>query len=320
MSDVHRHGQDENRGSSRALAQHGVRLRERLIAELPRLGPIAARLAPISNAVAGLPALKRAAGISAARRLPRFQAPYSGQGAGDVLLFADTFNRYFEPETLHAAARVIGQGGVRVGVAHDPGRPLCCGRTYLSAGMTDRALAEMRRTTQVLRAALDRGQKIVGLEPSCTLMFRDEVPNLLSDWTPQMGAQILTFAEYMAAHPPQGLRLDGPALVHGHCHQKAMGVAQATVAVLNALDGCEAEMIDSSCCGMAGPFGYQAETEAVSRRMAELALAPAVRAAPAGARVVADGFSCRCQISDVAGRKAQSLAQTLDQALEARAC
>ena len=260
--------------------------------------------------------LARFAGFSPSRTLPSFKKPFEAVPDGDVLLFADTFNCHFDPETLYAAQRVIERSGKRVGRLAVPGRGLCCGRTYLSSGLPDKAKTELRRTTGAMRAALENGQQIVGLEPSCTLMFRDEAVNLLPEWTEDMGAQVLTFAEYIVQNPPERINTNHlKVLVHGHCHQKSMGVAQSTVDVLNALEGVEADMIDSSCCGMAGVFGYQAETEDVSRQMAELSLAPAVRAAPKDTLVVADGFSCRCQIKDVTDRKADSLAVLLDKVL-----
>ncbi|MEP0565808.1 MAG: (Fe-S)-binding protein, partial [Paracoccaceae bacterium] len=240
---------------------------------------------------------------------------FDHQGDGDVLLFADTFNRHFDPETLYAAKRVMERNGHSVGVAAAPGRPLCCGRSFLSAGLKEKAVSELTRTTDIFTRALKSGKIIVGLEPSCTLMFRDEAVNLIPEWTAEMGAQILTFAEHLQRHPPKGIALqDTQILVHGHCHQKAMGVADATVQALNGIPGVRASMIDSSCCGMAGPFGYQAETESISRDMAELSLAPTVRAAPQDTLIVADGFSCRCQIKDVTERDAKSLAKMLDQA------
>ena len=296
------------------VAANGLSLRERMIAVLPRMAPLASRLAPISNV-----ALKGAAmvGLGGSRRLPTFQKRFDGPVDGDVLLFADTFNCHFDPQSLAAAQRVIERTGRRVGAMSARGRPLCCGRTYLASGMADRAKAEMRRTTEAFQVALDAGKTIVGLEPSCTLMFRDEVVNLIPDWTEEKGAQILTFAEYMIQTPLKDIAMpDTQILVHGHCHQKAMGVAGATVDVLNAIDGVEARMIESSCCGMAGAFGYQAETEGISRQMAELSLAPIVRAAPPETLIVADGFSCRCQIRDVSQREAHSLAVVLDRAMQ----
>lgn len=295
------------------VARNGLKLRDRVIASLPVTAPIAAKVAPVANALQGFAGL---AGFSKSRSLPKFQTPFKGKADGEVLLFADTFNRHFDPETLYAAQRVIERSGRSVGVLSVKGRPLCCGRTYLSAGLPDKARAELRRTTDAFRAALDAGKVIVGLEPSCTLIFRDEAPNLVPDWTEEDGAKILTFAEYIAQNLPEGLSLpDTEVLVHGHCHQKAMGVAQATVDALNAVEGAAATMIESSCCGMAGPFGYQAETEDVSRQMAELSLAPAIRAASKDTLIVADGFSCRCQLKDTTDRKANSLAILLDQAL-----
>ncbi len=295
------------------VAKHGLKLRDRIIASLPKTAPLAARAAPLANAAQSLAHL---AGFSKSRQMPKFQTPFKGNTDGDVLLFADTFNCHFDPETLHAATRVIERTGRTVGVLSAPGRAFCCGKTYLSAGLPDKAKTELRRTTDAFRTALGTGKTIVGLEPSCTLMFRDEAPNLIEDWTEEDGARVLTFAEYVVQNPPEGLSMpDTQILVHGHCHQKAMGVAEATVDALNAIDGADAKMIESSCCGMAGPFGYQAETERVSRQMAELTLAPAIRAAPENTLIVADGFSCRCQIKDTAARDAKSLAVILDRAL-----
>ena len=294
----------------------GLSLRDWVIATLPRMAPLAAKVAPLANT-----ALKfgRVIGFDHKRSLPKFQKPFQGQNTNpneaEVLLFADTFNRHFDPETLRAAERVIARTGRSVGVVSAPGPALCCGRTYLSAGQTDKAKAEMKRTTDAFRKALEAGKTIVGLEPSCTLMFRDEAVNLIPDWTKEHGAQILTFAEYITQNTPEGLTLpDTKVLVHGHCHQKAMGVAQNTVDSVNDIVGADAEMIDSSCCGMAGVFGYQAETAEVSRQMAELSLAPQVRAASDDTMIVADGFSCRCQIKDVTAREATSLAVLLDRA------
>ncbi|MEM8775973.1 MAG: FAD-binding and (Fe-S)-binding domain-containing protein [Pseudomonadota bacterium] len=297
--------------------RHGLKLREQIIAHLPRLAPLASRLAPISNIPRAFPkTISRLTGFSERRQLPRFRRPFNLRGDGEVLLFADTFNRHFEPETLHAAKRVVERAGHRVGVLEASGRALCCGRTYLSAGLIDQAKAEMSRTANELSKALRAGKKIVGLEPSCTLMFRDEVVNLVSDWNSEMGAQVLTFAEYIATHGKEEITTQNfDVLVHGHCHQKAMGVANTTADVLNNINGVSASLVESSCCGMAGSFGYQAETEAVSRDMAELTLAPAIRAAAKDTIIVADGFSCRAQIRDLTGRDAISLATALDRAV-----
>jgi FAD/FMN-containing dehydrogenase/Fe-S oxidoreductase len=298
--------------------QQGLSLRERIVANLPRYAPMASRMRLLANLPRILPGfVRQSIGFSADRKPPKFARPFSPPTRdpqdADVLLFADTFSRHFESAALEAAVRVIERGGKRVAVASAPGRNLCCGRTYLSNGMLDRARLEMDRTAAVFRAAIDAGKYVVGLEPSCVLTFRDEAVNLLPDWTAEMGEQVLTFAEYIQQQPGDSFSgAGGKALVHGHCHQKAFGAATATTNVLRAKAGLAAEMIESSCCGMAGSFGYQKETEGVSRQMAELSLAPTVRAAEADTWIVADGFSCRCQIQDTTGRKAEHSAIVLD--------
>lgn len=288
-------------------AQHGLRLRDRAIAHLPQIAPLAARLYPLANAARVFAPML---GFARGRSLPAFHWPFAGtqDDSAQTLLFADTFNRYFEPQVLRAAQRVIGS----VGVAGAPGPALCCGRTYLSVGLVDRARAQLTRTTEVFRRALDQGKTIVGVEPSCTLMFRDEAPDLVPGWTADMGARVLTLAEYLNQAPPYARPPTGAkALVHGHCHQKAQGIAPLTQTALTRA-GLKAQMIDSACCGMAGAFGYQAETAQVSRDMAELTLAPALRAAGPGTTIVADGFSCRHQIRDTTGARADHLAVVLD--------
>ncbi|MCJ8310746.1 MAG: 4Fe-4S dicluster domain-containing protein, partial [Hyphomicrobiales bacterium] len=303
------------------IARQGMTLHQRLVAHLPRYAPLAGRLRALANVSALLPgAVKRLFGFSASRQLPRFANPFLPSQVSmedaDVLLFADTFNRHFEPEALAAATRVIERSGKRVAVATADGGNLCCGRTYLSNGMPDRAVAEMRRTAEVFIAALNAGKTVVGLEPSCVLTFRDEAVNLLPEWNDDLGSRVLTFAEYVQQQPSLQVAQDaGQALVHGHCHQKAFGTASATCEILSSHAGLSAEMVESSCCGMAGSFGYQKDTDAVSREMAELSLAPAVRAASDDTQIVADGFSCRCQIRDTTGRKAEHSAVVIDRAL-----
>jgi len=245
--------------------------------------------------------------------------------AADVVLFADCFNRHFEPGNLRAAETVLKRAGLRVAhaTAPDGARPLCCGRTYLAAGMAAEAKAEMARTAAALRPALANGAAVVGLEPSCLLTFRDEAPALLDDWSAEDGARIMLFEEFLAARAAEG-RLDLPlaplpariALLHGHCHQKAFNVMGPVQKVLGLIPGLKVELIASSCCGMAGAFGYQAETLAASRAMAELSLLPKVRAAADDAIVVADGTSCRHQIAEGAGRQALHVARVLAESSE----
>ncbi len=303
--------------------RHGLALRERLVAALPRLAPSLSAAAPLANLRDRLPILRRASARRlglADRALPRWRRDVfrDGEGAadGDVLLLADTFNRYFEPENLRAALRVLASAGYRPSVASGAGRPLCCGRTYLSAGLVDRARAEARRTL----AALGGERPVIGLEPSCLLTLRDEFRSLLPGHeTEALAGRALLLSEFLAREK-RSLPLSGvgtAARVHGHCHQKAFGAFPATLAMLRQVPGLETEPIASSCCGMAGAFGYQRETEAASRAMAERDLIPAVLAADAGDIIVADGFSCRHQIRDLSGREAVHSVRVLDRALTA---
>jgi FAD/FMN-containing dehydrogenase/Fe-S oxidoreductase len=305
------------------VARHGVRFRERLVAELPRYAPWAARVPWLANMRNRVPLLRRLGervGFAAARPLPAwsgqaFRNEEVGAGApgpSDVLLFVDTFNRYFEPENLRAAVRVLRAAGFNPVVP--AGKPLCCGRTYLSAGMVERARAEARRTL----AALAGTVPVVGLEPSCLLTLRDEFMALLPGPEAEaLAGRAMLIGEFLAKHAP-GMAwqtVEGRAHVHGHCHQKAFGAFPDSLAVLGRVPGLDVTPIQSSCCGMAGAFGYQSETQEASRAMAEASLLPAVRAAGAEDWVVADGTSCRHQIADLGGRRAVHSVVVLDRAL-----
>ena len=320
--------------------RHGLPLRKRLIADLPRYAPLAARLAPLMNLRDRVPLAakltERRLGFSARRSLPRWRRPWRPEGAAaalddvvgdgrDLVLFGDTFNRYFEPENLAAAGRVLRAAGYRLHrvEARSGRRPLCCGRTYLASGLVDRARAEARRTAGALIPFVGRGARVVGLEPSCLLTFRDEFKALLPDAeaAPLAGASFL-LEEALAADLDAGrvtlpLRDQGGrvAHLHGHCHQKAFDAMGAVETVLRAVPGLDVRPIEAGCCGMAGAFGYAAETIDVSLKMAELALLPALRRAGADDLIVADGTSCRHQIKDGVGRGALHVARVLDGAL-----
>jgi Fe-S oxidoreductase len=247
-----------------------------------------------------------------------------GEGTREVALFADTFNTYFEPESLHAAADVLARLGYGVTPlrAVDGGRPLCCGRTFLSAGLVEEARTEARRVLAAALPFLHRGVPIVGLEPSCLLTLRDEFLAMLPGGdTERLGSQAFLFEEFLAREKSAG-RLPGSiaksarkVLLHGHCHQKAFGVMGSVEAALGLVDGLVVETVESSCCGMAGAFGYGAETYEASIAMGELSLLPAVRGAPADTTIAADGFSCRHQIRDGTGRTALHVARILSQAM-----
>ena len=241
-----------------------------------------------------------------------------------VVLLADTFGRWFDPQTLRAAVTVLKAAGYAVETARPlSGRqPLCCGRTYLASGMADRAKAEAERTIAALIPHVRAGRTIVGLEPSCLLTLRDEFPALVpgKDAT-DLAANALLFEEFLAREA-KAKRLDLPlrplgrqAYLHGHCHQKAFSAMPAVEAALRLIPEIDLITIESSCCGMAGAFGYDAETIDVSLAMGELTLLPAVRNAPNDALIVADGTSCRHQIHDGTGRTAIHVAQVLASAL-----
>jgi Fe-S oxidoreductase len=247
----------------------------------------------------------------------------------EVVLFADTFNNHFEPENLRAARRVLEAGGYTVHVAHPsaqdarPQRPLCCGRTLLAAGLVDEARAEAQRVLAALSPWVARGVPVVGLEPSCLLTLRDEFLSYgLGDEALALSRQAFLFEEFLMREQDAG-RLSLPlralpateVLLHGHCHQKSFGVMGSVQRALALVPGLKVETVESSCCGMAGSFGYEARHQDVSRRMAEATLLPAVRAAGVATLVVADGTSCRHQIADGAQREAIHVARVLEQAL-----
>jgi len=307
-------------------ARHGVGLRERLIAEVPRLGPYASRLAPLANMRNRAPFLRRLSariGFAPDRLLPAWRRDYfrdseaSRHAPGatrDVLLFTDTFNRYFEPENARAALVVLAAAGYRAVLPNAGRRPLCCGRTWLAAGLLERARAEARRTL----AALSGDLPLIGLEPSCLLTLRDEFLSLLPGAEAKaLAARSMLLSEFLAREKPAlPLRaIPNTAHVHGHCHQKAHGAFPAALAGLRLVPQLKVKPIVASCCGMAGAFGYQSETQDVSRAMAEAGVLPAVRAAPPEDIVVADGTSCRHQIRDLAGREALHSVRVLAAAL-----
>ncbi|HET9020196.1 MAG TPA: heterodisulfide reductase-related iron-sulfur binding cluster, partial [Acetobacteraceae bacterium] len=193
-----------------------------------------------------------------------------------------------------------------------PGRPLCCGRTYLAAGMVEAARREMRR----LLAAFAGDAPVVGLEPSCLFTLRDELPALLpGPESRALAARAMLLEEYLAGRDLPLRPLPATAHVHGHCHQKSFGAFPATLDVLRKIPSLHVAPITSSCCGMAGAFGYQAETQDASRAMAELSLLPAVREAAADDLIVAAGTSCRAQIADLGGRTALHPVRVLARAL-----
>ncbi len=310
--------------------RHGLTLKERLIAYLPRYAPWAARLAPVMNLLQriGKPLL----GFAAERSLPQwrsdaFSAPVAQavSGGREVVLFVDTFSTYFEPENARAAVRVLQAAGYTVHLPRpaDAARPLCCGRTLLASGLVDAARVEAQRMIDTLLPYVERGIPIIGLEPSCLFSLRDEFLSMLpGEPATQLARNALLFEEFIAREHDAGrlqLKLKAlpqtKALLHGHCHQKAFAVMPAVRKALALVPHLNVEVVESSCCGMAGSFGYEAKNYAVSMRMAEAALLPKVREADHATLIVADGTSCRHQIHDGTAREAVHVARVLEAAL-----
>jgi FAD/FMN-containing dehydrogenase/Fe-S oxidoreductase len=319
------------------VEKHGLSLRDRLVGYLPHYAGLASRLAPLANLRNRSPLLRKLleqfAGISAKRKLPQWRrdvfAPadeaFGPTDGREVVLFADTFNRTYERENLDAALRVLTEGGYRVHLPKplDNKRPMCCGRTFLSAGLVDNARAELDRLVETYAPFAARGVPIVGLEPSCLLTLRDELLSLRSDDAAKsVGAHALLLEEFLVREAEAGwlqlpLRpIADKALVHGHCHQKSFGAFKPVEQVLRLIPDLDVETIESSCCGMAGAFGYGADTYKASLQMAELSLLPAVRSADATTLVVADGTSCRHQIADGTDRTALHVARVLAMSLD----
>src|SRR6516225_4510463 len=323
--------------------KRGFSLHDRLVGFLPRYAPFAARHPWLFNMRDSSPTLRRLsetfAGFAARRSLPKWRSDiyrdrsdwaYGLTGETpmpEVALFPDTFNRYFERENLDAALSVLTAGGYRVhALLPDDGdeRPLCCGRTFLAIGQIHEARREIERTLTALTPYVQRGLPVIGLEPSCVFTFRDELPALIrSDTADALAAQSLPREEFLARERSAG-RLQLPlgalpkkAMLHGHCHQKAFATMGAVESVLKMVPELEVQTVESSCCRMAGSFGYDSATIDVSLKMGELSLLPAVRKAPEDALIVADGTSCRHQIHDGTGRKAAHVARVLAMSLEA---
>jgi FAD/FMN-containing dehydrogenase/Fe-S oxidoreductase len=283
---------------------------------LARAGALAPGLAAFTARLAE-PALKRLLGVHPARRLPRLRRPFTRFGeppAGSgppVLLFADTFSNYFHPSALATARAVLVSAGFRVRLAP---RPICCGRPLYDAGRLDLARHYLEGVLDALAPELDAGVPIVLLEPGCASVVHDELLNLLprDPRAARLREQSLLFASFLRRHAPEWRppAVTGKLLVHPHCHQRALQGLDDDVALLRST-GAEVELLDPGCCGMACPFGFERQTYALSQRLGERVLLPRVRAAAPATRVVANGFSCREQIAQGAGRSAFHLAEIL---------
>ena len=231
------------------------------------------------------------------------------------MLWVDTFNNYLHPEISQAALSVLQAAGCDVVI---PGRRLCCGRPLYDFGLLERAKQYLQSILDELGEEIDAGVPLIVLEPSCASVFRDELRNLFpaDARATRLRTQTLLLAEFlesrMAGYQPP--HLDGQALLHGHCHQKAIMKMGDEESLLRKM-GLELQSLDSGCCGMAGAFGFEAGKYAVSQAVGERVLLPAVRAAAAETMIVSDGFSCREQIQQATGRRAMHVAEVLQMAI-----
>jgi FAD/FMN-containing dehydrogenase/Fe-S oxidoreductase len=313
--------------------KYSLSLHDRLIGYLPNYASVVTKVPWLMNLrdrVPGLPFLsEKITGFSSRRRLPIWRSDYfksseissEPKGKLPVILFGDTFNRYFEPENLRSAVNVLKAAG------YTPFAPIpksnknseiCCGKTHLSVGNVDLARVTATQLVETYLPYASVGIPIVGLEPSCLFTIKDEIPMLLqSDDADLVAKHVMTFEEILMANASE-IRFKprkAKALLHGHCHQKAFDAMGPVEQILSHVDGLEVEPIATSCCGMAGDFGYAADTFDYSIQMAELDLLPTVRKASDDTLIIADGTSCRSQIFDGSGRQAIHVARFLDRQL-----
>jgi len=233
-------------------------------------------------------------------------------GAREVILWVDTFNNHFHPETVQAALEVLARAGFAVTI---PSRRPCCGRPLYDFGMLEKAKQYLERIFEVFGQPIDAGTPIVVLEPSCASVFRDELQNLFPDRprAARLRSQTFLLSEFLERHAPnyEPPGLARKVLLHGHCHQKALMKMTDAESLLRKM-GAELQSVDSGCCGMAGPFGFEREKYSVAQAAGERALLPAVRQCSADTLIVSDGFSCREQIFQSTGRRALHLAEVIE--------
>jgi Fe-S oxidoreductase len=277
-------------------------LAAQLMGRIGEWAPLASLVPWAANGLSGL-----APGIAAERSLPRFKRSFratfapGGQQGERVVLFDDTFNNHFRPATASAAQKLLEAAGCAVEL---PRAHVCCGRPYYDCGMLDRAKAALDRVLDVL----EPGVPVVILEPGCLSVFRDELKQLFPKDARAAKLQVFSLSEFLLSRNAIPRR-NGEVVIHSHCQQKAIWGAKSDLELLKAA-GCTVSAPDTGCCGMAGSFGYRAEHYQTSKRIAQLALLPALAAAPK-AEVVACGFSCREQIEDLGARPTLHIADLL---------
>ena len=330
---------------------HRRPLHAQLFAKIDRWARLASALPAAANGAARLPGatamMRRTLGIASQRDLPRFaresfvkwaarervptliDRPRSGGDAGQkehtragrlqapakVLLWTDTFNNYFTPETARSALAVLRCAGADVVI---PSGHLCCGRPLYDFGYLREAKQYLQQVLEALEEPIEQGWPVVVLEPSCASVFRDELRGLFPNDSraERLRRQTFLLSEFLQRRVPgyQPPRVDAPVLLHGHCHHKSIMKMADEEQVLRQT-GTALTALDAGCCGMAGPFGFDAQKYDVSMAIGERVLLPAIRQASPDTVIVSDGFSCREQIAHATGRRALHLADVLASAL-----
>jgi FAD/FMN-containing dehydrogenase/Fe-S oxidoreductase len=292
-----------------------------------RVAALAPALANLITQTPGLSTLAKASiGVAPARTMPKFarqnfrswffhrnRAHSQPANLPPVVLWADTFNNYFTPGVAQAAVAVLQSAGFAVSV---PRAKLCCGRPLYDFGFLHQAKRQLRQILHVMRDDIAAGTPIVCLEPSCASVFRDELVNLFpnDDNAHKLRAQVVLLADFLAQHDYQPPPLHAKAILHGHCHQKALWNMSAEQRLFAAM-GLDANLLDSGCCGMAGAFGFEHDHYALSQKIGERVLLPKVRNAAPETLIITDGFSCREQVRQSAGRHPLHLAEVIAKAL-----
>src|ERR1051325_2129001 len=287
-----------------------------------RWARIASHFPRIANTMGQTSWAKLIAGITAERGIPKF-APVTfkdwfrrrgarNKGRQEVILWADTFNNYFHPEVAAAATAILEDAGFRVVV---PRPALCCGRPLYDYGFLDEAGELLGDILVHLKPWIEAGVPVVGLEPSCLAVFRDEMLDLRphDQDARRLHSQVFTLAEFLSRQDYKPPVLHRDIVVHGHCHQKAVIGLDAEKKLFEGM-GAHAEILDDGCCGMAGSFGFEQHKYDLSMKVYEHKLGPRLRELPPERLVLADGFSCKTQIEQATGRLPLHLAQLLHQA------
>jgi len=271
--------------------------------------------ARMAKALAHIAPQRRITPIAAQSFTSWFRRRPAPPATGDeVILWPDTFTNYFQPDVAKAAVEVLEHAGATVRI---PGTRLCCGRPLYEFGMLARARQYLQRVMEILERDIHAGTPIIGLEPACVSVFRDELPNLFPhhEQAMRLQRQVFLLSEFLERRGYASPAYRRAAIVQAHCHHKALLKTDAEEAVMRGL-GLDYRLLDSGCCGMAGSFGFEQDKYEVSLRCAERVLVPAVRNASPDTLVIADGFSCREQITQTTGHEAVHLAQVLQMALQ----